>query len=104
MRARRFRRRPDRVGGEKLAVECFPSAIRWGRAPWTTAKALQAGHATAALRRRRTWESTAWMKEAAMTVPEPGAGTPTVTVAVYLDYASAQRAVDHLSDNGFPVA
>jgi hypothetical protein len=28
---------------------------------------------------------------------------PTVTVAVYLDYPSAQRAVDHLSDNGFPV-
>jgi hypothetical protein len=28
---------------------------------------------------------------------------PTVTVAVYGDYASAQRAVDYLSDNGFPV-
>jgi hypothetical protein len=26
-----------------------------------------------------------------------------VTAAIYLDYASAQRAVDHLSDNGFPV-
>ena len=38
-----------------------------------------------------------------MTVPQPDALTPTVTVAVYLDYASAQRAVDHLSDNGFPV-
>ena len=38
-----------------------------------------------------------------MTVPEAAARTPTVTVAVYLDYASAQRAVDHLSDNGFPV-
>ena len=38
-----------------------------------------------------------------MTVPKQGARTPTVTVAVYLDYASAQRAVDHLSDNGFPV-
>ena len=38
-----------------------------------------------------------------MTAPEPGARPPTVTVAVYLDYASAQRAVDYLSDNGFPV-
>jgi len=38
-----------------------------------------------------------------MTVPKQGARTPTVTVAVYLDYASAQRAVDYLSDNGFPV-
>jgi hypothetical protein len=28
---------------------------------------------------------------------------PTVTVATYPDYASAQRAVDYLSDNGFPV-
>jgi hypothetical protein len=27
----------------------------------------------------------------------------TVTVARYADYASAQRAVDYLSDNGFPV-
>lgn len=42
----------------------------------------------------------------------PGAGRdelvelnrPTVTVARYADYASAQRAVDFLSDNGFPVA
>ena len=38
-----------------------------------------------------------------MTVPEAAARTPAVTVAVYLDYASAQRAVDYLSDNGFPV-
>jgi hypothetical protein len=28
---------------------------------------------------------------------------PTVTVATYPDYASAQRAVDYLSDNHFPV-
>jgi hypothetical protein len=28
---------------------------------------------------------------------------PVVTVATYADYASAQRAVDYLSDNGFPV-
>jgi len=34
---------------------------------------------------------------------EVGVGRPTVTIAVYLDYASAQRAVDFLSDNGFPV-
>jgi hypothetical protein len=37
----------------------------------------------------------------------PGAGQPlnraTVTVASYPDYASAQRAVDFLSDNKFPV-
>jgi len=32
----------------------------------------------------------------------PGLG-PTVTVGVYGDYASAQKAVDHLSDRGFPV-
>jgi hypothetical protein len=38
-----------------------------------------------------------------MTVPEAAARTPAVTGAVYLDYASAQRAVDCLSDNGFPV-
>lgn len=38
-----------------------------------------------------------------MTVPIPGAPTPTVAVATYADYAAAQRAVDHLSDNGFPV-
>jgi len=42
------------------------------------------------------------------TGPARAAGTPelsrpTVTVAVYLDYASAQRAVDYLSDNEFPV-
>jgi hypothetical protein len=30
-------------------------------------------------------------------------GGPTVTVTTYEDYASAQRAVDFLSDNGFPV-
>jgi hypothetical protein len=30
-------------------------------------------------------------------------GQPTVTVATYPDYASAQRAVDYLSDNQFPV-
>lgn len=39
--------------------------------------------------------------------PDRGApddvGRPTVTVATYTDYASAQRAVDYLSDNGFPV-
>jgi hypothetical protein len=28
---------------------------------------------------------------------------PRRTIAVYEDYADAQRAVDHLSDNGFPV-
>jgi hypothetical protein len=32
-----------------------------------------------------------------------GAVRPTVTVATYTDYASAQRAVDYLSDQGFPV-
>src|SRR3982750_1205099 len=31
------------------------------------------------------------------------AGGPTVAVATYPDYASAQRAVDYLSDNKFPV-
>ncbi|NUT32036.1 MAG: hypothetical protein HOV79_03070 [Hamadaea sp.] len=31
------------------------------------------------------------------------AGRPTVTVATYTDYASAQKAVDYLSDNKFPV-
>ena len=39
---------------------------------------------------------------------QPGASPdeisrPTVTVASYPDYAAAQRAVDHLSDNKFPV-
>jgi hypothetical protein len=34
---------------------------------------------------------------------EPVDTKPTVTVATYQDYASAQRAVDYLSDNGFPV-
>jgi hypothetical protein len=33
----------------------------------------------------------------------PGLGRPTVTVATYSDYLSAQRAVDFLSDNQFPV-
>jgi hypothetical protein len=33
----------------------------------------------------------------------PGLGRPTVTVATYTDYLSAQRAVDFLSDNQFPV-
>jgi hypothetical protein len=33
----------------------------------------------------------------------PIAGRPTVTVATFPDYESAQRAVDHLSDNQFPV-
>jgi hypothetical protein len=31
------------------------------------------------------------------------AATPRVTIATYDDYAKAQRAVDHLSDNRFPV-
>src|SRR5262245_33571696 len=39
--------------------------------------------------------------------PAAGAGRrttrPTVTVATYETYAEAQRAVDYLSDNGFPV-
>jgi hypothetical protein len=37
---------------------------------------------------------------------DPGLGapvTPTVVVATYPDYAQAQRAVDYLSDNKFPV-
>jgi hypothetical protein len=35
---------------------------------------------------------------------DPGPGpTRSVTVATYTDYADAQRAVDYLSDNGFPV-
>jgi len=38
---------------------------------------------------------------AAEVVAEPGRAT--VTVATYGDYASAQRAVDYLSDNKFPV-
>jgi hypothetical protein len=32
-----------------------------------------------------------------------GTSRPTVSVATYPDYASAQRAVDYLSDNKFPV-
>lgn len=34
-------------------------------------------------------------------LPPPGGGT--VTVVTYSDYAAAQRAVDYLSDNKFPV-
>jgi hypothetical protein len=36
--------------------------------------------------------------------PEAGTDRPTVTIATYPDYLSAQRAVDFLSDNDFPVA
>ena len=36
-------------------------------------------------------------------VADQGMPRPTVTVASYPDYASAQRAVDYLSDNQFPV-
>lgn len=32
-----------------------------------------------------------------------GTGRPVVTIAMYDDYESAQRAVDYLSDQGFPV-
>jgi hypothetical protein len=43
----------------------------------------------------------------AMPAADPAAGAaphvPTVTVATYPDYALAQRAVDYLSDNQFPV-
>jgi hypothetical protein len=35
--------------------------------------------------------------------PAAGLTGPTVSVATYPDYASAQRAVDYLSDNKFPV-
>jgi len=35
--------------------------------------------------------------------PASGISRPTVTVATYSDYGSAQRAVDYLSDNQFPV-
>ncbi len=34
---------------------------------------------------------------------QPGGTRPTVTVGTYGDYASAQQAVDYLSDNKFPV-
>jgi hypothetical protein len=34
---------------------------------------------------------------------DPADAKPTTTVATYQDYTSAQRAVDYLSDNGFPV-
>ncbi|GIF74328.1 general stress protein [Asanoa siamensis] len=36
-------------------------------------------------------------------VTDPGPSRPTVNVATYTDYAAAQRAVDYLSDNQFPV-
>ena len=35
--------------------------------------------------------------------PGHGTATPTIAVATYPDYPSAQRAVDYLSDNKFPV-
>jgi len=35
--------------------------------------------------------------------PVPPAGRATVTLATYADYEPAQRAIDYLSDNGFPV-
>jgi hypothetical protein len=44
-----------------------------------------------------------------MTVPLPhaapsdNANRPTISIAAYPTYADAQRAVDYLSDNGFPV-
>jgi hypothetical protein len=34
---------------------------------------------------------------------DPGPARPTVTVATYPDYGAAQKAVDYLSDNKFPV-
>lgn len=34
---------------------------------------------------------------------QAGAGRATVTIATYDHYADAQRAIDYLSDNGFPV-
>ena len=34
---------------------------------------------------------------------DPALARPTVTVATYPDYAAAQKAVDYLSDNQFPV-
>jgi ABC-type branched-subunit amino acid transport system permease subunit len=37
------------------------------------------------------------------TWPQQPPGAPTVTIATYTDYADAQRAVDYLSDRGFPV-
>lgn len=36
-------------------------------------------------------------------VVDQGPARPTVTVATYTEYAAAQRAVDYLSDNQFPV-
>ena len=33
----------------------------------------------------------------------PGQGQPSITVATFMTYGEAQRAVDYLSDNGFPV-
>lgn len=35
--------------------------------------------------------------------PAPPGGAPSVTIATYREYAQAQRAVDFLSDQGFPV-
>jgi hypothetical protein len=52
------------------------------------------------------------MEEAVMATPQPApdlpsgastVGRPSVTVAEYATYAEAQRAVDYLSDNKFPV-
>ncbi|WP_249713783.1 general stress protein [Rhizomonospora bruguierae] len=43
------------------------------------------------------------MPAAARGQPGDGAPPPRVTVETYGDYPSAQRAVDFLSDNGFPV-
>lgn len=38
-----------------------------------------------------------------MTSPADPVSSDAVTVATYTEYAAAQRAVDYLSDNGFPV-
>jgi heat induced stress protein YflT len=35
--------------------------------------------------------------------PTPGPDRATVTIATYADYEAAQRAIDYLSDNDFPV-
>lgn len=37
------------------------------------------------------------------TAPPQAAARPTIAIAAYPNYAEAQRAVDYLSDNGFPV-
>lgn len=42
--------------------------------------------------------------EAAGPGPNGATGQPRVTIATYREYAEAQRAVDHLSDQKFPVA